>query len=269
MSVVDAIYQRMRDDTEAVAEEATGESEVAKFYAGLSVLLTGATDLLGKCVLEKLLRDCSELDKVYVLVRVKRGQDFQDRCNKLFADSIFDTLRKQNVNFKNKIVPMKSDLSEDNLGLSDDDRKTLTSRAQIIFHNGSANPLDEQISVALKTNVLGTKRMLELARQCSRLKAFLFVSTAFSHCHERVVEEKFYRSPAELKTVEDMIVADEAPSGLTRDALKMLLGEWPNVFTFTKATAEELVQQHASRASYACCVFRPSLGRSPSPDDFL
>lgn len=131
----------------------------------------------------------------------------------------------------------------------------------MIFHNGAATKLNEQVSVALKTNILGTKRMLELARECKKLKGFVFVSTAYSHCPERVIEEKFYRAPADLKTVDDMIQADSAPSGLTSEALKMLLGSWPNLYTYTKATAEDLVQQQAGRSPFACCVFRPSVGK--------
>lgn len=87
MSVVDVIYQRMRDDTEAVVEE-KGESELVKFYAGLKLFVTGATDLIGKCLLEKLLRDCPELERIYVLIRTKKGEDFQAKCDKLCNDSV-------------------------------------------------------------------------------------------------------------------------------------------------------------------------------------
>ena len=173
---------------------------------------------------------------------------------------VFDELRKLQPNFKDKITALNGDLSVDRLGLSDADYARLSENVDLIFHNGAATGLSEQVSVALKTNVLGTKRMLELARDCKHLKGFLLLSSAYSHCPERVIEEKFYRSPADLKTVEDMMAADLAPSGLTDDSLRMLLGDWPNIFVFSKAVAEELVQQHAVRAPYACCVFRPSAG---------
>ncbi|XP_023248513.1 fatty acyl-CoA reductase 1 [Copidosoma floridanum] len=263
MSVVDTIYRRMKDDIERVAdEEATekAESEVAKFYGGLSILVTGGTDLLGKCLLEKLLRSCRGLDRVYVLLRVKKGQDFRDKCDKLRADPVFESLRKAKVDLTSKLIPIKGDLTQERLGLSDEDHKSLVEQTSVIFHNGSSPRLDEQVTVALQTNVHGTRRMLELARECKRLKVFVLVSSAYSHCPERVVEEKFYRSPADLKTVDDMIAADtETKPGLTKESLRMLLGHWPNIFTFTKATAEELVRQCAGRASFACCVFRPSV----------
>lgn len=87
MSVIDVIYQRMRDPAEAVVEE-KGESEVAKFYEGLSIFVTGGTNLLGKCLLEKLLRDCSGVKRIYLLIRTKKGEDFQAKCNKLYEDSV-------------------------------------------------------------------------------------------------------------------------------------------------------------------------------------
>ncbi|XP_001601550.5 fatty acyl-CoA reductase 1 isoform X2 [Nasonia vitripennis] len=257
MSVVDAIYQRMRDDTEAVAEK-KGESELAKFYAGLQLFVTGASDLVGKCLLEKLLRDCPDLERIYVLVRTKKAEEFQAKCDELCDDSVFDLLRKSRPDFRSKLSLLRGDLAQDGLGLSEEDYRSLSENANVIFHNGAATRLDEQVSLALQTNVLGTRRMLELARDCKQLKAFLLVSSGFAHCQQRVLEEKFYRSPADLKTVADMLEADAAPSGLTKDALEMLLGEWPNIFAYSKATAEELVRQHAARSPFACCVFRPS-----------
>lgn len=81
------IYQRMQDDTEAVPKK-KGDSELAKFYEGLSILVTGGSDLLGKCLLEKLLRCCPGLSRIYLLVRVKKGEDFQNKCNQLYDDHV-------------------------------------------------------------------------------------------------------------------------------------------------------------------------------------
>jgi alcohol-forming fatty acyl-CoA reductase len=48
-------------------------SEIEKFFAAKSVLVTGVTGFLGKVVVEKLLRSCEWIGNVYVLVRAKRG----------------------------------------------------------------------------------------------------------------------------------------------------------------------------------------------------
>ncbi|XP_023316329.1 fatty acyl-CoA reductase 1-like [Trichogramma pretiosum] len=259
MSVVDAIYQRMRDDTEIQAQE-TGESELAKFYSGLNVLVTGPSDMLGKCLVEKLLFDCSDLNTIYLLVRTKRGEDFHEKCKQFFGDDVFSRLRRSQPDFRKKIKAVKGDLSLDKLGLGDEDYELLRENVDIILHNGADTRLNGPVHESLRANVLGTQRMLDLAAGCKHLKLFVQVSSAYAHCPWRVVEEVFYPAPADTRAVEDMIAADsETASGLTRDALDMLLGDWPNVFVFGKAIAEDLVQRHALRAPYTCCVFRPSL----------
>lgn len=54
---------------------------VPEFYKGKTVFLTGATGLVGKLVLEKLLRCCDGVEKIYVLARAKKGKDAQERIN--------------------------------------------------------------------------------------------------------------------------------------------------------------------------------------------
>ena len=60
---------------EATASTATveGTLKVKQFYANKSVLLTGCTGFLAKIILEKLLSACKDIDKIYVMVRQKRG----------------------------------------------------------------------------------------------------------------------------------------------------------------------------------------------------
>ena len=61
-------------------------SELQDFYKGRNVFLTGATGFVGKCVLEKLLRD-TEVSKIFVLIRSPSGSSTQER----FATSILQT----------------------------------------------------------------------------------------------------------------------------------------------------------------------------------
>lgn len=49
----------------------TAKSEIQEFYEGSTVLLLGGTGFIGKIVLEKLLRCCRDLKKIYVLIRPK------------------------------------------------------------------------------------------------------------------------------------------------------------------------------------------------------
>ena len=46
---------------------------IPEFFAGRDVLVTGATGFMGKVLLEKLLRCCPDIRRLYILVRPKRG----------------------------------------------------------------------------------------------------------------------------------------------------------------------------------------------------
>ena len=45
---------------------------IAKFYEGKNILIFGASGFVGKVLLEKLLRSCGNLNKIYVVIRGKK-----------------------------------------------------------------------------------------------------------------------------------------------------------------------------------------------------
>lgn len=67
---------------------ATEYSEVASFYANKSILITGATSFLGKVLIEKLLRSCPDLKKIYALIRPLKGFSPQQRFNELLDSQV-------------------------------------------------------------------------------------------------------------------------------------------------------------------------------------
>lgn len=60
-------------------------ASIPEYYAGKSVLITGATGFMGKVLVEKLLRSCPEVKALYLLVRPKAGQSMQQRVSDMMA----------------------------------------------------------------------------------------------------------------------------------------------------------------------------------------
>jgi fatty acyl-CoA reductase len=58
-------------------------SEIIEFYKNKSIFVTGATGFLGKALIEKLLRSCYHLDKIYILVRHKKGKTPTQRLDEI------------------------------------------------------------------------------------------------------------------------------------------------------------------------------------------
>lgn len=64
------------------------DSDILEFYKDSTIFITGATGFLGKLCMEKLLRTCSNLNKIYVMIRPKKGKDIQKRFDELFEEPV-------------------------------------------------------------------------------------------------------------------------------------------------------------------------------------
>nr|XP_012144947.1 PREDICTED: putative fatty acyl-CoA reductase CG5065 [Megachile rotundata] len=234
--------------------------QIRRFYAGKRILLTGCTGFFGTGIVEKLLYTCTDIDKIYLMVRSKQNMTMDERINKYFEDTAFDRLRKTNPNFMKKVQPIYGDLLKENMDISLEDYQLLTKNVDIIIHNAAEVSFVAKVSNILKINVMGTKYMLDLAAKCSRLKAFIYVSTAYSHSYNKRIEEKLYAPPCDLKVVEDMIRSDEAtPNGISEQSVRDILGKWVNTYTFSKSIAESLVDDFSRKTSVVCSIYRPSI----------
>ncbi|XP_076645017.1 fatty acyl-CoA reductase wat-like [Halictus rubicundus] len=230
------------------------KSEIAEFYAGTNVLVTGGTGFIGKLLIEKLLRSCPGITKIYTLVRPKKGKSPNERCEENFAGVIFDRLRKEQPNFLSKIVIVEGDASEEDFGLTPELKATLMD-TNIIFHAAAVVRFDEKLHVGVNTNVRSTKCSLLWARQLPNLKAFVYVSTAFANSSNNIIEEKHYKPAIEADKLitltnclnDDQLLAIEP----------ILRGKNPNNYALTKAAAENAVLKYGDGLPVA--IVRPSI----------
>ena len=65
--------------------DANNSSEIYKFYKDKCVFITGGTGFLGKALIEKLLRSCNHLKKIYLLVRAKKGKTPSQRIDEIIS----------------------------------------------------------------------------------------------------------------------------------------------------------------------------------------
>lgn len=232
-------------------------SSVQKFYEGSTVFMTGCTGFLGKVLLEKLLRSCSGVKKVYLLVRQKKGVSTQERLENLFESPAFDILKKEEPNFKSKLQIFDGDVENENLGLSENDIETICNEVNCIFHLAATVRFDQKLKPTLNKNVRSVKDLLAIAKTTKNLKAFVYVSTAFSNCNRfDVIEEKYYNS-CDLNCEELLHLANTLPEHLLDALTPSLLGKFPNTYVFSKNVAENFLKQEA--AGLPLAIVRPSI----------
>lgn len=56
---------------------------IPNFYRDRDVFVTGATGLIGKVLIEKLLRSCPDVRRVFVLLREKKSKDIATRLEEM------------------------------------------------------------------------------------------------------------------------------------------------------------------------------------------
>lgn len=65
-----------------------GRKSIKKFYENSSILITGATGFMGKCLIEKLLRSCESIKCIYILMRSKKTISPENRFKLLIQSEV-------------------------------------------------------------------------------------------------------------------------------------------------------------------------------------
>jgi len=228
--------------------------KIRDFYRGKSILITGSTGFLGKVLLHKLLRECHHIQKIYLLIRPKKGIAPKDRLDAMLDVEIFQDWKKNQPDRFAKLVPINGDISEPNMGLSEEDHNTLTENVSIVYHSAASVRFNEPIEIALKMNLHGTAAMLELARKMSKLEVFVHVSTAYSHCYMNTsIEERFY--VGNLHTQQsfwDIVLSDDGRKMEIDD-----LQKYCNTYTCAKNITESYISRYCQ--DLPVVIVRPSI----------
>ncbi|KAJ3618770.1 hypothetical protein MTP99_005583 [Tenebrio molitor] len=184
----------------------SSEAQIGEFYKDLTIFLTGGTGFLGKILIEKLLRRCWDLNKIYVLVRPKKDKSAKERLEELFEYADAELLKKETT---------------------------------CVIHAAANVKFDQTLKEALH-NVRATRDVLELAKEMQNLKVFVHVSTVFSNCVNSHIEERFYTPP--MKSENLLALVDDLDDNTLQAITPKLLGEYPNTYIYTKCITEDLVK---------------------------
>jgi thioester reductase-like protein len=128
-----------------------------------TILVTGATGLIGAGVLQRLLAK-NKGRKAYVLIR--------------------DELRwKRDIGrwgaLATRITPVSGDVRSPGLGLDTNARSRIAAEVTAIVHSAANTSFSQPLEESRLSNTVGTANVLELASECRELRRFAYVSTAF------------------------------------------------------------------------------------------
>jgi thioester reductase-like protein len=212
--------QMMSDDRKLIFDPAaplpTPEIPVPK-----QVLLTGGTGFIGPFLIQSLLEQTQA--KIHVLVRASDEEQGKQRLRSAM-DSMGPIDPAVMEMFEDRVIPIRGDLAQPALGLSQETWDFLAQEIDTIFHNGATVNYLFNYDLMRDANVLGTNEILRLAFE-GRTKEFNYVSTTFvfGWAVKSVLKETDMNQDMELldfgysqtKWVAEQVVFDAQSRGLS------------------------------------------------------
>lgn len=193
-----------------------------------------------------------------MLSRPKKGLSNEERLNAIFTGPVFETLQKTHPDFKSRVTIIDGDLQKLELGMSLEDKRLVIDLAEVVIHAAADVRFDQLIKTAVETNVRGTRELCRLAEKIRNLVSLVYVSTAYSHCPKKDIEETFYDPPTNPDNMIGLVEnLDQDAEKLFDSVTNELIKPWPNTYVYTKALSEDVVRKFGERLPLA--IVRPSI----------
>lgn len=177
------------------------DSIIADFFQDRSVFITGSTGFVGKVLVEKLLRSCPKIKRLYLLMRTSPSKDIATRRNELINNqvnfsilnlaSVIDPFKWRNCvqvfswidqpNVLDKIFAVAGDMTLPGLGISPSDMQLLIEDVSIVINSAASVRFDDDLKDALQTNVKGPRQLLAICQKMAKLEVCLVFSSFLSH----------------------------------------------------------------------------------------
>ncbi|VVC98168.1 unnamed protein product [Leptidea sinapis] len=229
---------------------------IKEYYKGKTIFITGGTGFMGKVLIEKLLYSCTELDRIYLLLRKKKGVNPDERLKVLYESLCFTRLKKERPGvFESKVFFIGGDVSEIGLGISEEDRSLLINRVNIVFHVAASVRFDDKLDSSAKMNLRGTREMVQMAEEMSNLESFVHVSTGYANTNRETIEEVVYPPLADWR--DTLLVCETTDTNVLAALTNKYIGDMPNTYVFTKQLAEHVVYE--KKGKLPATIIRPTI----------
>ncbi|KAF8023050.1 hypothetical protein BT93_F0516 [Corymbia citriodora subsp. variegata] len=275
-----------------VAWESRNGIGIIDFLERRNFLITGETRFLSKVLIEKILCVAPNIGKIFLLIKAKDEQAAMDRVkDEIMGCELFKCLQQkygeEYTDFMlSKLVPVKGDIREWDMGIGDDSFRRITQEVDVIINSAANTTLDERYDTALIANTIAPSRLLSFAKNCKKLSLFLHLSTTYVNgerpgiLREKALamgESRIDSSTQskldvhhEISLASDLIETlppNEVPQKLKEIGLaRARMYGWQNVYQMTKAMGEMMI--NVERGGVPVVIVRPSVVESTLQEPF-
>ncbi|KAH9309282.1 hypothetical protein KI387_037193 [Taxus chinensis] len=277
--------------------------DMVEFLQDKNILVIGGTGFLGKVFTEKILRVQCGVRHIFTLIRAADLQSAKTRLEReVFSSELFRPLSERYRGeygrfIEQKLVPVVGDVTRDYLGIEEETREELFKKIDIIVNIAATTSFYERYDVAMNVNTMGAANVVRFGKKCPNLQILCHVSTAYVNVGRiGIIEEEALRSgerlsksggttpsvgevESECQLITKLLQEIRSSSDLNsthdrteRDRMKEFAEQraknfgWPNVYVFTKAMGEIMVDH--LRGDIPTAIVRPTIIESTFSDPF-
>ena len=223
-------------------------SSISDFYDGKNILVFGSTTFPGKVLLEKLLRSCPNLEKIYCPILPTPNQTTlspSDIFSEIYTTKLFDRVRRNNPKFQEKLLPFDFNLFFTSPSNDDEEilYKNLQNTIDLCFYmaNNSLDFQEQNLKDMIQLNVIHLKTILSFLKTCTKLQSIVYLSSIYANIDCPYIDECVYPCPIQAQKLVDTL--DWMDKEMIALATPKLIGPKPNAFSFSHWLAETLLSE--------------------------
>ena len=227
-------------------------TSISDFYEGKHVLVFGSTTFPGKVLLEKLLRSCPNIEKIYcpiLTTQNKSNLSAHDIFSEIYTTKLFDRVRQNNPKFQEKLLPFDHNLfltTTTTTTTEQDDNlyETLQNTIDLCFYMANTTSVDFQeqnLKDMIEYNVIHLKTILSFLKTCTKLQSIVYLSSIYANIDCPYIDECIYPCPIQAQKLVDTL--DWMDKDMINLATPKLIGPKPNAFSFSHWLAETVLAE--------------------------